>query len=881
MKKIIICALFSALLCFSNCYAETVATELDIYQNTVIKPSSKNMLGINDSWSNEGVLYTKSKTSTSLSKDYKDLIRSCDIPLNQLRMAGANAHGFYWKDSLGDMSERANGSNLGLVEWIKLNREINPNVDLTFTLNINDSIENDMDLVRFLFLEPSDTAATDKNGFNWAQYRVDLGITEPVNIKTFEIGNEVYYDYVGYCMDGKVYIDSSLDGKGLEYARAGAQNYVADCIKIIDAMRSIKPDISFSASSFSYGQADADDAKVWNEILVNGLYDRVDYFVHHTYNFDYSFYWQTKQIEQRLLMYIRNLDIPEQDKPRVYISEYGYWMDNKFSEESDGHVSKGTSLYGTLSVAKLMNFMINMPYIEMANIHLTAQEISTDTYWSCGWDLFRLYDTGKIYATVPTEMLKIFNDCIGDGNVVKTQLHGSNKYWANYKWPSEKGYGFAENANTVPGILNVSAHTTSDGGLNLIFVNSSATVEHNVTVNFEDSAVYKLYEKEVLTSDNLTDNNLPGSDNSVYTKRYRADNSEAFTECSIPAKSVVLYKLIPINSEKSDGDNIQFFGNYRKDGEEICVGKSFGLKLKLYENDCISDFTNADAYVLSDKIDIEKFISNPELFMNDIVYFDSREVKRNTAYFEVVMSNSAENGGYNCIIGRLKDGYYKTVHLNYESDCGKSVSLFWKKSNADTAGTGNIQIGYTSNLKNTDAFLKIYNNRYKENGDEVVVYLENCVIDGDGVISVSLPNDSPDGEYTAELIWNDGGENKSSKTSFDVCQDNNKIHIYSFPYDENNRRITFESFKDTDLLKIDLKNKGNGNIYADVIVALYDIQGNLISASSVKNNVVNSECNTFTLPISTINVKENTDSIRLFLWGSNSIESLADTIYIK
>ena len=184
-------------------------------------------------------------------------------------------------------------------------------------------------------------------------------------------------------------------------------------------------------------------------------------------------------------------------------------------------------------------------------------------------------------------------------------------------------------------------------------------------------------------------------------------------------------------------------------------------------------------------------------------------------------------------------------------------------------------------MKNTDAVLKIYTGADKEIGGEVAVYLENCVIDGDGVISVTLPKDSPDGEYTAELIWKDGGENKSAKTSFDVCQDNNKIHIYSFPYDENNRRITFESFKDADLLKIDLKNKENGNIYADVIVALYDSQGNLISAASVKNNVVNSECNTFNLPISKINVNDNTDSIRLFLWGSGSIEPLADTIYIK
>lgn len=879
MKKLIICTVFVTILCFSKCYAETVTTKLDIYQNTVIKPSSKNMLGINDFWDN-GLLYTKSKTSTSLSKDYKELIRSCDISLNQLRMAGADAHSFYWKDSLGNMSERANGNNLGLVEWIKLNRELNPNVDLTFTLNINDSIKNDVDLVRFLFLEPDDAAAKDEDGFNWAQYRVDLGIAEPVNIKTFEIGNEVYYNYVDYCMNGKTYVDSSLDGKGLEYARAGAQRYVTDCIEIIDAMRSIKPDISFSASSFSYGKADSDDAKAWNETLVNGLYDRVNYFVHHTYNFDYSFYWQTKQIEQRLLKYIRDLDIPEQDKPRVYVSEYGYWMDNQHSEKSDGHVSKGTSLYGTLSTAKLMNFMINMPYIEMANIHLTSQEISTDTYWSGGWDLFRLYDTGKVYATVPTEMLKIFNDCLGYGNVVKTQLHGSNKYWANYNWTGEKGYGFAENENTVPGILNVSAHTTSDGGLNLIFVNSSDTAEHNVTVNFEDNAVYKLYEKEVLTSDNLTDNNLPGSDNSVYTKRYLVNDTEAFTECSIPAKSIVLYKLVPISSERSSSDNIQFFDNYREDGEEIHTGKSFGLKLKLYENDCVSDFTNADVYVLSDKIDVKEFISNPELFINNIAYFDSREIKRNTAYFEIFMSDTVENGGYNCIIGRPKDGYYKTVHFNYESG-DKSVSLFRANTDGEIVDAGNIKIEYSSNLKNTDAILKIYSSANKEIEDEVIVHLENCIIDGDGIISVTLPNDSPDGKYTAELIWNDGCENESVKTNFTVCQGNNKIHICSFPYNENDKRITFESFKDANLLKIDLKNKENENMYVDVIVALYDRQGNLISASIVKNNIVNSERNTFTLPISKINVNDDTDSIRLFLWESNSIEPLADTIYIK
>ncbi|UKI36857.1 MAG: hypothetical protein L6V93_00845 [Clostridiales bacterium] len=64
----------------------------------------------------------------------------------------------------------------GLAEWIKLNRELNPNVDLTFTLNINDSVKKTIWIWRvFLFLDPDDAAAADEDGFNLAQYRVDLG----------------------------------------------------------------------------------------------------------------------------------------------------------------------------------------------------------------------------------------------------------------------------------------------------------------------------------------------------------------------------------------------------------------------------------------------------------------------------------------------------------------------------------------------------------------------------------------------------------------------------------------------------------------------------------------------------------------------------------
>lgn len=162
----------------------------------------------------------------------------------------------------------------------------------------------------------------------------------------------------------------------------------------------------------------------WNSRLIDALAEDCRYIVHHQYYLDYNFYWIEMQLRERLFKYLDQVE--ESKRPTVYMSEYGYWMEGAKLPNSMSYLTKGTSLFGTLTNAKFLNNLMNMKNVEMANINTTFEEISTAEQRGPGWDLFRIFDDSNIYATGPTEMLKIFNEAIGNGregeNVVKTIL---------------------------------------------------------------------------------------------------------------------------------------------------------------------------------------------------------------------------------------------------------------------------------------------------------------------------------------------------------------------------------------------------------------------------------------------------------------------------
>ena len=858
MKKIIFAFVISLLLCSSIGYADTVQTNLKINQGTVIKSATTGFLGINDTWY-AGILYGGSK--------YKDAVNSAGIPINLMRMAGADAHDFKWKDSLGPLKERANGSSLGLVEWIKYNQELNPDVELTFTLNIiEDSIDDHKDLVRFLLLEPDDPKATDANGFNWAQYRVDLGITDPVNIKLFELGNEVYYDYIEGCAQKREVSSSE--------ATAGANAYISDCNQIISAMRSVKSDITFSAVSFSYTNATSGSAQAWNSLVVNQLYQSCAYFTHHQYFFDYNFYQLSTQLKGRLLDYIDALPVANSQKPHIYVSEYGYWM-----EKSRDNLRDGTSLFGTLTMAKYLNFLINTPHVDLANVHVTNEGISSDDNWNSGWDLFRLYDDGKIYTTVPTEMLKIFNSALENNttnNVISAKLSGSNNYWGNY-------LNYPNNANTAVGLLNVSAFKTNDGGINLLLVNSSATVEHNLSITYQNNPTsYKLAEKQILTSDNLADNNLPGTENLVYVKKYTESGTSAFTQYTVPAKSIVLLKLIPINSSRTE-NKINFVGDHKITNGNVYVGKNFGIQMSVNENEAASTVSDMDLYIIKDTVSPEAFVAAPNSYLDEIVYVGSSEFKRNYLYYDIVMPDNLANGRFYAIIGDPQTNYYNTASFSYtrtaKTISGIEVNTI-SKSNDNTSYLLNFTAD--ANFENEPVVVRIYKNNDGDFIEQSVVYADKFNSQYKINKEFEISDASIAGDYVIELIWEDVGTTQTATSVFEFEKVDEHISICEYPTNENENAVTLDNIASSDKIFVTLKNNKPNAVEAFVVVAEYDSNGIMTAAKfNRKNLAASSDATTVEVSLDGIGPVEQGGYIKLLVWKEDNIMPYANVTYVK
>ncbi len=874
MKKVLLVfAVLFVLLCSLTCYAETVQTKLEIDEGTTTKSITTGFLGINDTWM-AGALYIESgNADLKLSDKYKNAVHSNGIPINQMRMAGADAHDFKWKESLGPLKERGNGAELGLVEWIRCNKELNPDAELTFTLNIiRDSIKDHKDLVRFLMLDPDDANAVDEDGFNWAQYRVDLGIKEPVKIRVFELGNEVYYNYVDGCTEG-VEVPSAAAG-------TGADAYISDCKEIIAAMKSVKSDLTFSVADFSYTAATMGSAQAWNSRVVNQLYQDCAYITHHQYFYDYNFYQLSQQLKTRLLDYISALPVAEDKKPRVYMSEYGYWMDKSLD-----NLRVGTSFSGTLTMAKYLNFLANTPYVELANVHVTNEKISTDASWPSGWDLFRYYDNGNIYATVPTEMLKIFNSALENTvtgkNVIEARLGktfwlSSNNYWANY-------LNYPDGEDTPAGLLNASAYKTKDGGINLILVNTSETVEHNLNITYQSGQKYKVVEKEVLTSENLTDNNLPGSDNSVYVKRYTINDASEFKSFTMPTKSIVLLKLLPIASSRTE-NSIHFVGDSTQVQGVVHVGKNFGIQMVLYENETDAAVSDMDLYIIKNTVSPESFIANPNAFMNEVVYVGASGVKRNYLYYDIVMPSDAEDGTYYAIIGNPKTSFYRSTEFSYDKEEQgiSNIKVDSVSRIVEDENTYSLAISANADFEGKPVAMKIYQKSDGGMFEQGVVYLGKFTANRKIKEQVKIPAGSVAGDYVIEFMWEDQGKTKSVTSEFVFEKIDEQISIYGYPTNEEEQPVNVENILSSDKMFVTLANQKETAADVLAIVAEYD-RNNELLAINMSRATLNAKAAATPVEIALNDMKplDAGGYIKLFVWKDGNIEPCNNVTYIK
>lgn len=903
-NSIAVCFCIAMMICTG--YAETVTTYVTVDENTVVKPSQKSMIGMGDTW-DSWRMYLGNETSTETSKQYLDMINGYKIPINQQRMSGADSHDFFWKDTLGSMDKRGDGSpfsrNFGLVEWIKSVKAVNEEADFTFAVNvIYDSVENNADLVRFLTLMPDHPNAVGSDGINWAQKRIDLGITEPVNIKLFELGNEVYNIYCPISDDHTV---------TSQEAEECADKYIADCKENINAMKAVNPDIVFAMCGYSSGNGGKTAAVSWNKRILEMLNDDCDYIVDHKYYHDYSYWDIHEQIKARFIEPMDELGISAEDRPKLYYSEYGCWVEGVSEENSMSYLPWATSLRGALADARFLNgLLINCPYVDMATLFCSSgAAINTAEQWGAGFSIFRIFDDGKVYATSPAEMLKIFNEAVGDGNVgenvVKTTLsvntsdgvreHSYFSGWNNYPYKDEKNpYG---NAETPAGVLTVSSHTTAEGGLNLILVNSHNTVGHNMVPVFKNS--YKLKEELILTSDSLTDNNIPITPDKVYTKRNLINSADKFGNYYVKPKSIIVLKLVPMNYEYAEkNDMIVNFINqsgYEGDVPAVGVGK-FGLNCEMYNNGSMADVDHAVLLIPKQGVAVTDVINNLENSFDKLCYIGQSDVKRNMAYFNINLGNEPE-GTYQAIVGNFVDENYKILDFYYRGS-GKTKAI------EDIAFKNEVSVDGNSLISNPEYLVKTqikFNSEFDKDEPCKVTVLRGTpseIVDREVVntgyinalpnqavsYNFYMPTDALNGNYTMRIEFVEhNGEKKVVNKEFNFNKPNEQLSLVAMPKNQEGSEITRENILQTQKIKLQVKDNNLLETAPEfkAITAFYGKNKQLIYAKmSDEITVVKGESVNVEILLSDISGLTDVDYIAVYLFGKD-VKPYSNVYYIK
>ena len=128
-------------------------------------------------------------------------------------------------------------------------------------------------LVAFVNGKPGDTRplGADEEGNDWqtigfwAEKRVRQGYPEPLGVRYWEVGNEVYDRH--------------------EKGFSTAQQYAQDLVTFARAMKAVDPAIKIGAvgNAFPRGRGDADVADEWNSTVIKQAGDSLDFLIIHPY----------------------------------------------------------------------------------------------------------------------------------------------------------------------------------------------------------------------------------------------------------------------------------------------------------------------------------------------------------------------------------------------------------------------------------------------------------------------------------------------------------------------------------------------------------------------------------------------------------------------
>ncbi len=444
-KKIIlwVICIQMVLTCCAVCAADADAVRMEINDGTVVREIGPEMYGVNMEWNvgetpncymdEEGNIVVRE----SFPKAYGNLLQFT-------RKAGGSANLFLWKESLGDFNSRGNQSlwgttgkiTEGMAEWLETLYAGCEHPRVAYVVNlVNDTYENLADVVEFL---TGDGTVNYNGGINWAEERIKLGFEEPVDIYTWEIGNE-------------------LDWRNPPWT---AEEYLEAAEKAIDIIKSIDPDGKIALFAATDYWAGGDGSQRWHRLFLEKLGDRIDYVSLHYY---YPPGWIRRADANFEKLEKDILEITGSDRIKIYYSEQApapvtsNWNEAKTPYDYVvPHTIWGATGQSEWYLRKWLD-----PWVVASTCH------SVD---SAAWSISYTDENNETQLTATGEIMKSFNQ-YGVGDMLDFKLDG---------------YSADTDSHIAGGAVRDAA-----GNLNVFFLNRNE--EQHVTVNFDfDEYNYKI-----------------------------------------------------------------------------------------------------------------------------------------------------------------------------------------------------------------------------------------------------------------------------------------------------------------------------------------------------------------------------------------------------
>ncbi len=383
--------------------------------------------------------------------DFPRAAKDVPLPFNRLWMIKDN-----WKFATGPTTERQKHKRVsweaptlqiaGPVETIRAILAVDPSAafDMMVTVKDDEAVAQSRQIAEFL----TGDATTE-----WGKKRIEYGLSAPVNVTLWELGNETDWS------NPKLTI----------------QEYVRLSRATIAAIRSVVPDAKFAphAATAPWHETQKKNWKEWHRTLLRELAPDITSFAFHPYYHGYPI----SLIEEYMKRIAEDIAASSNPTITIFISEHGLWPGGEPGAWENSWY-KTHALQGCLAVSEWFNRMLAHPEVSAMTMHAASSGpwgmIYPDPY------------SGKIYATAQADLFKFYRLIPWGGQVV--------------------AHAFTGEGTSFDGQLSLSATAVQgeDGKLRIMITNRLPETARRITLDLGGRQIKHVY---TMTADSVKEQN--------------------------------------------------------------------------------------------------------------------------------------------------------------------------------------------------------------------------------------------------------------------------------------------------------------------------------------------------------------------------------------